>query len=180
MSSVWPSSPALPHGPRAGVPALLVMLVLAGCGDSAGKGASDARTERPMAEGGTTVAQYCEKFARRYAEDPALTYQKESARVSKNWDFPLRFQNVFQPVDSRFARDFDCFSQAGREGSAMADISVVFVLTNTLAYAEHINGRTSKSSRSSTLTTGQTITRVTASSGTPEDRLGAVRPTRRR
>lgn len=138
MPSVWPSSPGLRYGPKVGTCALLVMLVLAGCGAGGGRDALHDRAGPAIAENGVTVAQYCEQFARQYSEDYAFVYEEGSVRLKRRSDLPLKLKNVFQPPRERFAGAFTCRFRIHATDDSARDVSLEIVLTNTRRFAEFI------------------------------------------
>ena len=84
---------------------------------------------------GVRVAEYCETFAKRYAEIHETPYRDGSAHTSKQSDVMRWASNVFQPAGSRFTAGYDCRFEVGAE--ATVPVSVSLYLTETQAFAEH-------------------------------------------
>ena len=86
---------------------------------------------------GVPVSTYCEKFARKHAENNAMEYQEGSATADKRSDVLMHLSNMFQPSDSKFTAGYACHFQARNTQGHVQDISVDIFLTGTLRFAEH-------------------------------------------
>lgn len=114
-----------------------LIILLAGYGIGGGS-IVWAEKEKPVdSRSSLTVLGYCENFARKYSRNHAMDYQESSVKIEKTSDALMHLSNIFQPSDSKFTSEYDCYFQARKPQGDVHDIAVGIFLTKTLHFAEY-------------------------------------------